>query len=271
MRTFIISIAILLLKALTVSAQLPIVYLPPNASVHFRSPEPVQYVDISSCSIAGDIPLKNVVRLKYIPDSLSKDKAGFPKNAVVTIAGESFLAQYLIVYMPNPETQTQTNIEILPEHTTPVDIGGISLSQHKLKDYALQFIGDKPKGHFAKSKAFGLEGRVSQIATLGDYIFLDVSWANRTNLKYDIDEIRFKIRDKKVNKASNVQEVEIRPEFSLYKSPGFQKHYRNVFVFKKFSFPGNKMLDIEMTEKQISGRYITLSLKYAAILNADTM
>lgn len=256
---------------MTASAQLPVVYLPPNASVHFRSPEPVQYVDISSGSIAGDIPLKNVVRIKYIPDSLNKDKAGFPKNAVVTIAGESFLAQYRIVYMSNPETETQTNIEILPEHTTPVDIGGISLSQHKLKNYALQFISAKPKGHFAQSKAFGLEGKVSQIATVGDYIFLDISWSNHTNLKYDIDEVRFKIRDKKVNKASNVQEVEIRPEFFLYQLPGFQKHYRNVFVFKKFSFPGNKMLDIEMTEKQISGRVITLSLKYAAILEADTM
>jgi hypothetical protein len=50
---------------------------------------------------------------------------------------------------------------------------------------------------------------------------------------------------------------------------GFQKQYRNIFVFKKFTYPGNKLLHIELSEKQLSGRIITLSVPYKDVLKAD--
>jgi len=61
---------------------LPIVYLPENVSVQFISPEPIQYVDISAKTVIGDLPLKNVLRIRL------KDSVG-PADVVVTIAGES--------------------------------------------------------------------------------------------------------------------------------------------------------------------------------------
>jgi len=42
-------------------------------------------------------------------------------------------------------------------------------------------------------------------------------------------------------------------------------------VFKKMTFPGNKLLHIELSEKQLSGRVITLGISYQDILNADTL
>ena len=42
-------------------------------------------------------------------------------------------------------------------------------------------------------------------------------------------------------------------------------------VLKKLSFPGSKVLHIELNEKQVSGRVITLSISYHDILNADTL
>jgi hypothetical protein len=104
---------------------------------------------------------------------------------------------------------------------------------------------------------------------LGDYIFLDIGFQNETNIKYDIDELRFKIDDKKINKATNVQSLEIKPDFTLFDQPFFKKYYRNIFIFKKFSFPGNKVLYIEMSEKQLSGRIISLKISYKDVLDAD--
>jgi hypothetical protein len=72
-------------------------------------------------------------------------------------------------------------------------------------------------------------------------------------------------------KATNVQSVEIEPVFTLYNNASFKSSYRNVFVFRKFTFPGNKVLNIEMTEMQISGRLINLQLDYSDLLNADTL
>ena len=41
-------------------------------------------------------------------------------------------------------------------------------------------------------------------------------------------------------------------------------------VVKKMTFPNDKLLTIEMTEKQISGRNISLSIDYEDVLSADS-
>jgi Bac_Flav_CT_N: Bacteroides conjugative transposon TraN protein len=43
-----------------------------------------------------------------------------------------------------------------------------------------------------------------------------------------------------------------------------------VIVVKKMTFPNDKLLTIEMTEKQISGRNISLNIDYEDILAADS-
>ena len=122
-----------------------------------------------------------------------------------------------------------------------------------------------------KTKAFGLKASLYHLYTAGDYIFIDLGYRNKTNLAYNIDEFRFKVDDKKVTKATNVQSVEVKPLFVLFDTPFFQKTYRNIIVLKKMSFPGNKLLHIELSEKQLSGRVITLNVSYKDVLDADTI
>jgi len=270
MKSFFISFTVIILAVCHAFAQqtatgtkktdLPVVYMPDNLSVHFISPEPIQYVDISSKNILGDLPVKNILRIKYRTDSASAD-------GVVTIVGEKFIAQYHIVHSPADGGAIQTDIDILPQDMKPLDIG-IGLSQPELKNYATQLLAKKPE-QLRKAKAYGLKATLNHVYTLGDYIFLDIGYENSTNLSYDLDELRFKIEDKKVTKATNVQSLEIKPDFTLFDIPSFKKHYRNIFVFKKFTFPGNKLLNIQLDEKQLSGRVITLSIPYKDVLEAD--
>ena len=49
----------------------------------------------------------------------------------------------------------------------------------------------------------------------------------------------------------------------------FQKNYRNVLVLPKLTFPDEKVLRLEISENQISGRVIVLTIEYEDILNAD--
>jgi len=267
-----ISWVALLLFSYSVSAQqLPHIDLPENISLHFLSPEPIQYVDISVKSISGDLPIKNVLRIKRVPDSAmacSPPLITFP-DAVVTIAGESFMAQYRIRYVPAVTgKEYPARIEILPEHMKPLE-SGLKLSAVQLEKLAASLLFKKPQRHIANARAFGISGKVNNLATFGDYIFLDIGYQNETNLKYDTEAIRFKIEDEKINKATTVQSVEIKPEFMLFKEPAFRKQFRNVYVFRKFSFPGHKVLHIELNEKQISGRVIALTLSYRDLLEAD--
>jgi len=110
---------------------------------------------------------------------------------------------------------------------------------------------------------------LNNIYSAGDYIFHDLSCQNKTNLSYNIADVRFKVEDKKVTKASNIQSIELKPELLLFDHPAFNKHYHNIFVFKKMSFPGNKVFHIELSEKQISGRVVALQISYQDVLDAD--
>ena len=262
MKKLLIYFALLFTTVAQAQEKLPMVYLPENMTIHFISPEPVQYVDIADKNLVGDLPLKNVIRIK-LRDSLKKFT-----GSVITIAGETFLAQYLL--LPG-YTGVPAEIDIQPNDTKPLDISGIGLSQNQLRLLSYKLFSEGGEKTLAKVKAYGLKGQVNHIATIGDYIFLDIAFRNKTNLRYDIEDFRFKIDDKKVTKATNVQSVEINPVFMLSASPSFAKYYRNVFVFKKMSFPGNKVLHAELSEKQISGRVITLTINYKDLLEADTL
>jgi conjugative transposon TraN protein len=262
MKKLICYLMVLIAPALYAQNKLPVAYLPENLTLHFISPEPIQYVDISSKDLLGDLPLKNVLRLKW------RDSIGSFTGAVVTIAGEKFIAQYHL--LPG-SSGVPTEISIMPADMNPLDIAGIGLSRNQLKGLSLGLMAKAPNKRMEHVGAFGITGQLNHVYTLGDYLFLDISYHNKTNLKYDIEDFRFKVDDRKVTKAANNQSVEIKPEFILLEQPGFSKNYRNIFVFRKMSFPGNKVLHAELSEKQLSGRVITLSVSYQDILDADTL
>lgn len=256
-------------------AELPIVYITDDLSVHFLSPEPVQYVDISTNNIVGDIPVENVVRMKYFPDTAQQEPVyaqDHQSAGVITIVGQSFIAQYNAIYLSNKSNSVlATSVEILPEHMKPLEFPEMSLSKAEMKNYSLEVLKRKRTYKNVASKENGMTAWLNNIYSFGDYVFVDVSFHNSTKIKYDIDQFRFKIEDKKIVKATNVQDVEIEPVFTLYNNPSFQRRYRNIFVFKKFTYPNNKVLNIHLTEEQISGRSIQLKIDYRDLLNADTL
>lgn len=242
--------------------QLPEVFLPIGHTLHFVSPEPIQYADISSKYLEGDLPLKNVFRIKL------RDTSRNFADAIITIAGEKFIAQYHLMLT----TQiVPSEVEIKPSDMKPLDIAGIGYSQNQLKRFALDLFSQKPGKRVEKVKEFGMIAKVNHLYSAGDYLFLDLSYHNKTNLKFDVDDFAFRINDKKVAKASNVQSFEIKPVFTLFPVPSFSKNYRNIWVFKKLTFPGSKVFNVELRERQVSGRVISISISYNDVLDADIL
>ncbi|KQR68236.1 DUF4138 domain-containing protein [Pedobacter sp. Leaf176] len=251
-------------------ADIPVIGISGSVSIHFISPEKISYVDLSSSSLIGDLPEKNILRIKAIPDSVaalfSSGDAG-----LVTIVGETFIAQYRLSFLsPASPELVSTQIDILPTYMRSIDISGIGLSQNEMKSNALSLLKRRGDSRIKKESAFGISLVVNRVYTLGDCILLDLSFHNSTNLTFDVDELRFKIADRKINKSTNVQSIELKPVFQLYPFERFSKSYRNIYFIKKTTFPGDKEFSIELSEKQISGRNLRASLSYSDILNADT-
>jgi conjugative transposon TraN protein len=259
------------LIAQTPVSKLPVITISSNLDIHILSPEPIQYADISTHCLAGDLPVKNILRIKILSDSL-KRSSGDQDLGIVTIAGESFIAQYrLRLTMSDGDTSLRAQIEINPDDTRPLDFPGVSLNTPQIKELALSVLKTKKNGAIRHAEAYGLEARLNHIYTAGNLVFLDLSFENQTNLPYTPDELRFKIEDKKITKATNVQSIELKPDWQLYPLAEFKRDFHNIYVFKKVTFPDNKVLHVELREKQVSGRTVMLTIKYGDLLHADTL
>lgn len=252
--------------------ELPILYVNDELTLHFRSPEAINYVDISSKKMVGDIPVENLARVKPVfgeADSLRTDFYDYEDLGIVTIVGQSFMSQYRIVYTHRLD-YVSSEVEILPHNMKPLKFPTVSLTTYELMELSLKIQRQNKKLKNVVSKALGLSARLNNIYTFGDYVFLDITFKNKTNLKYDIDLISFSIDDKKIYKQTNNQSIEVKPVYSLYKMPEFKRSHRNIYVFEKFTFPNSKVLRIRMAENQISGRSLDLLVDYRDLLNADT-
>ena len=229
--------------------------------------EPIRFVDISTDKIAGDQPLGNTIRLK------PKEGADVNEDgdilAIVTIVTERYRAQYALVYT----TRLQEAVSDKTIHyceTTPYNNPAVSMSTADMARFARQIWNSPAKYRNVSTKMHHMTMRLNNIYSVGDYFFIDFSIDNRTNIRFDIDQIRVKLSDKKQSKATNCQTVELTPALMLENSTSFKHGYRNVLVLKKLTFPNGKVLSIEMSEKQISGRNITLNIDYEDVLSADS-
>lgn len=254
----------------TEKSALPVIYISDNINIHFRSPEPIQFIDLSTIDLIGDIPTDNVGRVKIANDTLSKNLNDSSSIGIVTIVGESYMAQYNVQYSTLGH-KVNTDIEILPKHMRDLDYPKFEMTQSEFKRISLDILKSKTGKHIKKAKNLKMQLFVNQIYTVGNYIFVDIHFKNKTKIRYDIDKMLFSIEDKKIYKSANSQSIYIEPVFQMYDVPYFQKKHRNVFVFEKVTFPNNKVFRIRSTENQISGRTIQIDLKYRDLLNADTL
>lgn len=235
-----------------------------NVTTIVTASEPVKLVDLSTDKIAGDQPIENTVRLK--PKEASKDGDIL---AIVTIVTERYRTQYGLVYT-SKMSEAVTDKEILPVERTAYAHPSVTMSQEEMYRHARRIWNSPARFRDVSCKGHGMRMRLNNIYTCGDYFFIDFSVSNRTNIRFDIDEIRLKLTDKKITKATNSQSIELKPEMMLEKATSFSKGYRNVIVVKKLTFPDEKVLTIEMSEDQISGRTMKLEIDYEDVLSADS-
>ena len=227
--------------------------------------EPVRFVDISTDKVAGDQPINNTIRLK-------PKEAGHEDGevlAIVTIVTERYRTQYALVYTTRLQ-EAVTDKEIHAAETTAYHNPAVSLSTEDMYRFARRIWTSPARYRNVSSKQHRMTMRLNNIYTVGDYFFLDFSIENRTRIRFDIDEIRVKLADKKVSKATNAQVIELQPEMMLEQGKSFLHGYRNIVVIRKITFPNDKVLTIELSEKQISGRNISLNIDYEDVLNADS-
>ena len=248
------------------------IYVNSEVTTHIVMPENIKLVDISTTKIVGNQCTDNIVRIKPYLESDSLQAVGSYKDnellGTITLIGERHIAQYDILYTQSPGMAASI-FEVPYNHTQSYINPEVSMPMAEMARYAWAVYSSDRKYNQIVTKAHGMKAVVNNIYAVGDYFFIDYSLQNKTKIPYDIEEIRVKLTDKKETKATNSQTIELSPVFTLNSSRKFKKNYRNVLVLPKLTFPDEKVLRLEISENQISGRVIVLTIEYEDSLHAD--
>lgn len=110
---------------------------------------------------------------------------------------------------------------------------------------------------------------VTGIYVKNDVLFYQLQLKNSSPIDYTIDLIRFYIKDKKKAKRTAVQELELKPVYSVGNTTLVKAQSKSVMVFalEKFTIPDAKYLAVQVTEKN-GGRHFLIRLKNKNIMKA---
>ena len=190
-----------------------------NVTTVITASEPVRFVDISTDAVVGDQPINNTIRLK--PKEGADVHADGDILAIVTIVTERYRTQYALIYTTRLQ-EAVTDKQIQPHEKIPYHNPSVSMSTEDMTKYARKIWNSPARIRNVSTRQHRMTMRLNNIYSVGEYFFLDFSIENRTNIRFDIDEIRVKLNDKKMSKATNAQMVELTPAMMLDQSRSFK-------------------------------------------------
>lgn len=145
-------------------------------------------------------------------------------------------------------------------------------NQKEIKDYAMLALSRKNKVSGLNSRRSEIEIRVDGIYIHQDIMYFRVSLGNDSKINYDVDQLRFFIRDQRKSKRTASQEIEVIPFFS---TGDFSRIYDKsevvtVFALPKFTIPEKKKFTMQVFEKN-GGRHLELDIKNRNLENLEIL
>ena len=103
-------------------------------------------------------------------------------------------------------------------------------------------------------------------------MYYRIKMVNRSNINYDIDQLRFFIRDRKKAKRTATQEIEIKPLYVQNDTPTVRGQSQHIFVvaLPKFTIPDQKYLAVQLMEKN-GGRHLEVDIHNKALVRATVL
>lgn len=243
-------------------------------TVHIIFPSTVKYVDLGSTHlIAGKADgAENVIRVK----AATEDFPGETNFSVICEDGSfySFNAKYanepemlnieMKDFLENDITDyshTRMNIYFRElGNESPLLVKLIMQSIYKNNDREIRHLG---------CKRFGIQFLIKGIYVHNGMFYFHTQVKNSSNVPFDTDFIKFKVVDKKVAKRTAIQESVLYPvrSFNEVITIGGKSTIRTVYTLPKFTIPDDKILVIELVEKN-AGRHQNIRIESSDIVNA---
>jgi len=246
-----------------------------NKSTFLIFDAPVEFHDLGSDEVGLKTTEKpNIVKIK--------GARGFKETNLTILTENGQYYSFLLNYSPNPDTLNFFFKSPLTAKQTAIKQELKENKEIMVSDSLVNFKDFSKKAIQNASSRSPILGRVKYKVGLvlkGIYVhegkmFFQVSVFNQSALSYDIDFIKFNVKNKKGLKKATVQEVEMQPRFSFgteQKSVSPADKYVNfVYVFDKFTLTNSKTLSIELWEKN-GERSVFVEVSSNDLLKAENL
>ena len=221
---------------------------------------------------------------KGSPDVLMQKAKGVENILLVKAAKENFNQTNLTVVTADNRlyvfvlnyNESCPDLNIKADNTAVVS-GNILFSmendnQKKIEQYAGLALSKKKKLEGLKRSRFEMKLDVTGIFIHQDVLYFRLLLGNNSKINYEIDQLRFFIRDRKKSKRTASQEIEVIPLYSTSASSVIpdKSEVNIVYAVSKFTIPEKKYLTIQLIEKN-GGRHIEIDVKNNDLINLDVL
>ncbi|MFM9910319.1 MAG: conjugative transposon protein TraN [Chitinophagaceae bacterium] len=135
--------------------------------------------------------------------------------------------------------------------------------------YANAILDNKKSVKKINDHKWKTDAEVIGIYVKNDVMFYHVRLKNNSPIDYNIDFIRFYIRDKKKSKRTAIQDIDLKPLHTVGNITNIKSNTTSTMVFalEKFTIPDAKYMALQINEKN-GGRHFSIRVKNKKIMNA---
>jgi conjugative transposon TraN protein len=197
---------------------------------------------------------------------LKAARADFAQTNLTVVTAEGKLYSFIVDYAPEP---LQLNIELADKGLNPDAFFEDGKNQAEIHRLAERISPESPMFKGVKDKSYQAEIHLNGLYIHDEIIFYQLEMQNKSQVSYELQSLRFFIRDRRRARRSAAQETEVR---SLYvhgdtTAIDSKTARRLVFALPKFTLEDKKYLAIQVMEKN-GGRHLQLDVYNRTIVRA---
>lgn len=230
-----------------------------NKTTNIIFPHAIIGVDRGSKSLLAQkaTGVDNILQVKAATDT-------FVETNLSVITADGKLTSFIVRFNRSPiilnisliGSESERKISQSPERTNDAE----------LSEFSKAALKSRKKFYNIFEGSHGIKFELTGLFINNDILYFRVFFRNTSSINYDIDQLRFYIRDRKARKRTSIQEIEIKPIYVENKQTSIAAHSQQniVFALPKFTIPDGKNFFIQVMEKnggrnyelKLSGRHI---------------
>lgn len=227
-------------------------------------PYEIQSVDRGSLEVLVQKAkgVENILQLKAAVETMNETNL-----TVITSDGKFY--SFLLRYTENP---VALNFSFGKREESKIAFAPGMYNKGLLYSNAQIALGKKKRIHGVKSKRYGMKLHLDGLFIKDNVMYYRFMVENTSDIRYDIDQLRFFVRDAKKSKRTTYQETELSPLY-VYKDTAVvdgQSQQFLVVALAKQTIPNQKYLAVQLMEDH-GGRHLELKIKNRKLMRATVL